>query len=136
MQIKTKGDLVRAALRKLGVASDATLTDVEPQSMQDAIDDLEAMMAEWYQDGKALLPGMYYQMMITRQPKVTTTVFAQAQSAQYSTIWLAELLRIMRLRATAKIIATAKYGKELHKQTAIARAKRAPYSVTHANRQR
>ncbi|ENB7761539.1 hypothetical protein ABIS62_004630, partial [Salmonella enterica subsp. enterica serovar Bredeney] len=29
MQIKTKGDLVRAALRKLGVASDATLTDVE-----------------------------------------------------------------------------------------------------------
>ncbi|ELV0819850.1 hypothetical protein SFF66_004609, partial [Salmonella enterica] len=27
MQIKTKGDLVRAALRKLGVASDATLTD-------------------------------------------------------------------------------------------------------------
>ncbi|EBF6454462.1 hypothetical protein DN076_24495, partial [Salmonella enterica subsp. enterica serovar Saintpaul] len=26
MQIKTKGDLVRAALRKLGVASDATLT--------------------------------------------------------------------------------------------------------------
>ncbi|MBZ4745321.1 hypothetical protein HU133_24395, partial [Salmonella enterica subsp. enterica serovar Typhimurium] len=28
MQIKTKGDLVRAALRKLGVASDATLTDV------------------------------------------------------------------------------------------------------------
>ncbi|HBM1701450.1 TPA: hypothetical protein LUJ01_004500, partial [Salmonella enterica subsp. enterica] len=50
MQIKTKGDLVRAALRKLGVASDATLTDVEPQSMQDAVDDLEAMMAEWYQD--------------------------------------------------------------------------------------
>ncbi|MDI5031386.1 packaged DNA stabilization gp4 family protein, partial [Salmonella enterica subsp. enterica serovar Montevideo] len=30
MQIKTKGDLVRAALRKLGVASHATLTDVEP----------------------------------------------------------------------------------------------------------
>ncbi len=52
MQIKTKGDLVRAALRKLGVASDATLTDIEPQSMQDAVDDLEAMMAEWYQDGR------------------------------------------------------------------------------------
>lgn len=103
MQIKTKGDLVRAALRKLGVASDATLTDVEPQSMQDAVDDLEAMMAEWYQDGKGIVTGMYSQMMITRHPKVTTTVFAQAQSAQYSTIWLAELLRIMRLRLPPKL---------------------------------
>lgn len=60
MQIKTKGDLVRAALRKLGVASDATLTDVEPQSMQDAVDDLEAMMAEWYQDGKGIITGYVF----------------------------------------------------------------------------
>ena len=51
MQIKTKGDIVRAALRKLGIASNATLTDVEPESVQDAVDDLEAMMAEWYEDG-------------------------------------------------------------------------------------
>ncbi|WP_348250999.1 packaged DNA stabilization gp4 family protein, partial [Salmonella enterica] len=49
MQIKTKGDLARAGLRKLGVGSDATLTDIEAQSMQDAVDDLEAMMAEWHQ---------------------------------------------------------------------------------------
>lgn len=47
MNLTTKGDIVRAALRKLGVASDATLTDVEPQSMQDAVEDLELMMAEW-----------------------------------------------------------------------------------------
>ncbi|MDU1356775.1 MAG: packaged DNA stabilization gp4 family protein, partial [Citrobacter freundii] len=40
MLIATKGDLVRAALRKLAIASNATLTDVEPQSMQDAVDDL------------------------------------------------------------------------------------------------
>ncbi len=35
----TKGDLVLAALRKLGVASNATLTDVEPQSMEDGVND-------------------------------------------------------------------------------------------------
>lgn len=47
MNLTTKGDLVLAALRKLGVASDATLTDVEPQSMEDGVNDLEMMMAEW-----------------------------------------------------------------------------------------
>ncbi len=103
MQIKTKGDLARAALRKLGVASDATLTDIEPQSMQDAVDDLEAMMAEWYQDGKESSPAMYSQMMIILPLMVMITVFAQAQSAQYSTIWPAELLRIMRLRLPPKL---------------------------------
>lgn len=47
MNLTTKGDLVLAALRKLGVASNATLTDVEPQSMEDGVNDLEMMMAEW-----------------------------------------------------------------------------------------
>lgn len=103
MQIKTKGDLVRAALRKLGVASDATLTDVEPQSMQDAVDDLEAMMAEWYQDGKASLPAMYSQMMTILLLKVTTMAFAPVQSAPYSIIWPAALLLIMRLRLLPKL---------------------------------
>lgn len=39
MQITTKGELVVAALRKLGVASDATLTDIEPQSLEDGVVD-------------------------------------------------------------------------------------------------
>lgn len=48
---KTKGDIVRKALRKIGVASNATLTDVEPESMADALEDLEDMMAQWDADG-------------------------------------------------------------------------------------
>lgn len=50
MNLLTKGDLVTAALRKLAVASDATLTDVEPSSFEDAIFDLEMMMATWMMD--------------------------------------------------------------------------------------
>lgn len=48
---KTKGDIVRKALRRIGVASRATLTDVEPESMADALEDLEDMMAQWDADG-------------------------------------------------------------------------------------
>ncbi len=47
MNLTTKGDIVRMALRKLGVASDATLSDVEPASMEDALNDLESMVAQW-----------------------------------------------------------------------------------------
>lgn len=63
----TKGEIVLFALRKFAVASNATLTDVEPPSMEDGINDLEDMAAEWlinpgdigYQfsaDGEAPLP--------------------------------------------------------------------------------
>jgi hypothetical protein len=47
----TKGTLVLFALRKFAVASNATLTDVEPQSVADGLDDLEDMMAEWKSRG-------------------------------------------------------------------------------------
>jgi len=43
----TKGEIVNFALRKFAVASNATLTDVEPQSVEDGVVDLEDMMAEW-----------------------------------------------------------------------------------------
>lgn len=43
----TKGEIVLFALRKPAIASNATLTDVEPQSAEDAIQDLEDMMSEW-----------------------------------------------------------------------------------------
>ncbi|ATF52941.1 packaged DNA stabilization gp4 family protein [Morganella morganii] len=42
----TKGEILLFALRKAGVASDASLTDVEPQSVSDGISDLEDMMSE------------------------------------------------------------------------------------------
>ena len=44
--LSTKGDIVRAALRKAAIASNATLTNVEPESMADGLFDLELMMAE------------------------------------------------------------------------------------------
>ena len=44
---KTKGDLVLKALRKAGLYSNATLTDADPQAIEDAINDLEDMMAAW-----------------------------------------------------------------------------------------
>lgn len=47
MKLTTKGDLALAALRKAVVASNATLVDTEPQSVEDAITDLELMLAEW-----------------------------------------------------------------------------------------
>ncbi|HFJ1149021.1 TPA: packaged DNA stabilization gp4 family protein, partial [Shigella flexneri] len=37
-------------------ASNATLTDVEPQSMEDGVNDLEMMMAEWL--GGDVSPGI------------------------------------------------------------------------------
>ena len=40
---KTKGDLVLKALRKAGLYSNATLTDADPQAIEDAINDLEDM---------------------------------------------------------------------------------------------
>ncbi|WP_366537142.1 packaged DNA stabilization gp4 family protein, partial [Salmonella enterica] len=107
MQIKTKGDLVRAALRKLGVASDATLTDVEPQSMQDAVDDLEAMMAEWYQDGKGIITG--YVFSDDDNPPAEGDDHGLRSSA-VSAVFHNLACRIApdyALEATAKIIATA-----------------------------
>ncbi|MGL5487881.1 MAG: packaged DNA stabilization gp4 family protein [Shewanella sp.] len=51
----TKGDIVRAALRKAAIASNATLTDVEPESMADGLFDLELMMSEL--DGNGIRVG-------------------------------------------------------------------------------
>ncbi len=48
---KTKGDLVLKALRKAGLYSNATLTDTDPQAIEDAINDLEDMMAAWQAKG-------------------------------------------------------------------------------------
>ncbi|MBI0520886.1 hypothetical protein F6Q07_22785 [Pectobacterium parmentieri] len=128
MLIATKGDLVRAALRKLAIASNATLTDVEPQSMQDAVDDLESMMAEWYQDGSGIITGYEFADMDNLPAEGDDHgLRSSAVSAVFHNL-ACRIAPDYSLEATAKIIATAKYGKELlYKQTAITRAKRAPY---------
>ncbi|MBG6243132.1 MAG: hypothetical protein EKE20_15520 [Candidatus Symbiopectobacterium sp. Dall1.0] len=128
MLIATKGDLVRAALRKLAIASNATLTDVEQQSMQDAVDDLESMMAEWYQDGKGIITGYKFADMDNLPVEGDDHgLRSSAVSAVFHNL-ACRIAPDYLLEATAKIIATAKYGKELlYKQTAIERAKRAPY---------
>lgn len=51
MVTKTKGDLALKALRKAGLYSDATLTDVDPPALADSIQDLEDMMARWQVEG-------------------------------------------------------------------------------------
>ncbi|MGP6463302.1 packaged DNA stabilization gp4 family protein [Pantoea agglomerans] len=47
MRLQTKGEIVLAALRKATLASNATLTDVEPQSVEDGLEDLDLMLSEW-----------------------------------------------------------------------------------------
>lgn len=51
----TKGEIVTRALRKIAVASNATLTNIEPESKADALQDLDDMMAEW--DGTGIRVG-------------------------------------------------------------------------------
>jgi len=45
----TKRQYVLKAFSKIGKA--AYVYDADPEELQDALDDLEAMMAEWYEDG-------------------------------------------------------------------------------------
>lgn len=128
MQIATKGDIVRAALRKLGVASDATLTDVEPQSIQDGVDDLETMMAEWYQDGKGIITG--YEFTDSDNPPAEGDDHGMRSSAVSAVVFnlACRIAPDYAIEPTAKVITTARNGKELLvKSTAISRAKRAPY---------
>lgn len=128
MNLTTKGDIVRAALRKLGVASDATLTDVEPQSMQDAVEDLELMMAEWYQDGKGIIAGYVFSDLDV--PPSDGDDHGMRTSA-ISAVMHNLAVRIApdyAVEPSAKIVTTARYGKEqLYKLSAMSRAKRAPY---------
>ncbi|MBT0729517.1 packaged DNA stabilization gp4 family protein [Rosenbergiella nectarea] len=129
MLTQTKGDIVRVALRKLGIASDATLTDVEPQSMEDGVNDLEMMMAEWYQDGRGIITG--YTFANDEDPPAEGDDHTM-QSSSISAVVHNLALRIApdyQVTPTDKIITTARYGKErLMKSTAISRAAQTGYS--------
>lgn len=98
MNLTTKGDLVLAALRKLGVASNATLTDVEPQSMEDGINDLEMMMAEWL--GGDASPGINVGYIFAdadvAPDRAMSTVYQITLSMPSFSTLPAALLRIMR----------------------------------------
>ena len=126
MNITTKGDLVNAALRKLGVASDATLTDVEPQSTQDAVQDLEMMMAEWYQDGAGIDAGYQFSVGdLNIDAGDLHGMKSQAVSAVVHNLAV-RIAPDYAMEASAKIITTAGYGKELlYKSSALSRASKA-----------
>lgn len=54
MATQTKEAIVLRALRRSGLASSAMLLAPEPESMADALQDLEDMIAEWEGDGIAM----------------------------------------------------------------------------------
>lgn len=126
MEITTKGDLVNAALRKLGIASDATLTDVEPQSVIDGVDDLEVMMADWYQDGSGIITG--YRFAPDDTPVDAGDEHGLSNS-EISAVTHNLALRIAPdygVTPTQKLMTTARYGKEqLVRKSAMSRAKKA-----------
>ncbi|WON77579.1 packaged DNA stabilization gp4 family protein [Serratia sp. UGAL515B_01] len=126
MNILTKGDLVLAALRKIAVASNSTLTDVEPQSIEDAANDLEMMMAEWLQedtgisgidvgylfsaDGEPVDPGDAHGLKKAHIAAVINNL-AIRHAPDYA------------IEAMPKVVTSAAHGKELlQKATAIATA--------------
>lgn len=121
--MSTKGDLVLAALRKLGIASDATLTDVEPQSVEDAVNDLEMMMAEWYQDGAGIITG--YVFSSEDNPPATGDEHGM-RSSKVSAVVFNLAVRIApdyNIDPNSKIVMSARNGKELlYKSTALTRA--------------
>lgn len=128
MLIQTKGDLVRAALRKLGLASDATLTDVEPQSMQDGVNDLESMMADWYDDGSGIDVG--YIFTDPEFPPAEGDDHGMPESA-VSAVYHNLAVRIApdyQIAALPKVVAVARNGKErLTGKAVLSKGKRAPY---------
>ena len=129
MNLTTKGDLVLAALRKLGVASNATLTDVEPQSMEDGVNDLEMMMAEWF-EGSDDTPGIDAGYIFSADDVSPDPGDAHGlTTGKLSAVFHNLAIRIApdyAVEPTAKIITTARYGKErLIKQSAMSRASNA-----------
>lgn len=137
MNLTTKGDLVLAALRKLGVASNATLTDVEPQSMEDGVNDLEMMMAEWL--GGEDSPGINVGYIFA-DPDISPDTgddHGLANNAISPVIFnlACRIAPDYGMEASAKIITTARYGKErLIKLSAMIRAQSAKCKSGYPNR--
>ncbi len=126
MQITTKGELVVAALRKLGVASDATLTDIEPQSLEDGVVDLESMMYEWFEDGAGIHTG--YKFADEDAPIDQGDEHGLHKQAINAVIHnlATRIAPDYQIAPLDKVITTARYGKErLMRSYALKRAKNA-----------
>lgn len=138
MNLTTKGDLVLAALRKLGVASNATLTDVEPQSMEDGVNDLEMMMAEWL-EGDENTPGIdagyiFAPDGVAPDPGDAHGLTTGKLSAVYHNLAI-RVSTDYAVEPSAKVITTARYGKErLIKLSAMSRASSAKCKSGYPNR--
>lgn len=136
MNLTTKGDLVRAALRKIGIASNATLTDVEPQSVEDGVNDLEMMMAEWREDPAAGI-DIGYQFAPDGEPAMDGDDHG-LKTAHLSAVYHNLALRIApdyEIEPLAKVVTTARYGKELLvKSSALKRAKKVYREAGYPNR--
>lgn len=112
MQILTKGELVVAALRKIGVASDATLTDIEPQSLEDGVNDLEAMMFEWYEDGKGIITGYKFAPDDTPIDQGDDHCISKAAISAVIYNLALRIAPDYQIAPLDKVITTARYGKE------------------------
>ncbi|HIC6258774.1 TPA: packaged DNA stabilization gp4 family protein [Salmonella enterica subsp. enterica serovar Nagoya] len=137
MNLTTKGDLVLAALRKLGVSSNATLTDVEPQSMEDGVNDLEMMMAEWLGGDDSPGISVGYIFADPDIPPATGDDHGLANNALNAVITnlACRIAPDYVMEASGKLITTARYGKEqLVKLSAMSRARDAKCKSGYPNR--
>ncbi|CAI2068228.1 packaged DNA stabilization gp4 family protein [Serratia quinivorans] len=136
MNLTTKGDLVLAALRKIGIASNATLTDVEPQSVEDGVNDLEMMMAEWRED-PAVGIDIGYQFAAEGEPAEVGDDHG-LKTAHLSAVYHNLAVRIApdyQIEPMPKVVTTARYGKELLvKSSALKRAKKVYRDAGYPNR--
>lgn len=123
---KTKAELVIAALRKIGVASNATLTDVEPQSIEDGVTDLESMLLEWWEAGEGIEVG--YSFFKDDEPSDVGDdhcIYPHAVSAVYFNLAL-RIAPDYQIEPTMKVVTTARYGKErLMRNYSLKRARKA-----------
>lgn len=135
MNLTTKGDLVNAALRKIGIASNATLTDVEPQSLEDGVNDLEMMMAEWKGHGSGIDVGYLFSDEDTEvDPGDPHGLSNNALSAVFHNLAV-RIAPDYLVEPTVKVIASARYGKEmLIKLTATDKAKKAKRETGYPDR--
>jgi len=136
MNLTSKGDIVTAALRKLGVASNATLTDVEPQSLEDGVNDLEMMMAEWSGLTGAGIDAGYIFAPADTPPDAGDPHGLQNNALNAVIINLAcRISPDYAIEPVAKLIASARYGKEsLIKLSAIERARKSRCRDGYPNR--
>lgn len=137
MNLNTKGDLVQASLRKLGVSSNATLTDVEPQSVEDAVNDLEMMMAEWMgvdETSGISIGYLFADVDMAPQPTDLHGLTINTLDAVIKNL-ACRIAPDYGLEAPAKLITDSRYGKErLIKLTAMSRAKSAKCKSGYPNR--